>query len=123
MPIINDADRNPHVNHKALDEFINSGSWDWLRLGHMPIGFLDGDRCKRTCMCPRGRLSMDVCTPSVSCGIRSTVAYMVAVRRSIVDDILNADGTIDDHMFQGFKQSYVVPATVRQRKKLFGREV
>jgi hypothetical protein len=120
---INEAGRNPDVNHTALDEFINSDSWGILRFGHMPYDFMDGDRCKRQCLCLRERLSFDVCSTPEHCDIRSTVAYMVAVRGSIVDDILHADGIIDFKMFQGFKQAFVVPAMIHQSKHWYDQEV
>ena len=117
------VDRNPDVNHAALDEFIRRGSWDFLRFGNRPCDFMDGNRCQRRCLCLRERLSYDVCTPAVGCDIRSTVAYMVHVGGSVVDDILNAAGIIDIKIFQGFKQAFVVPAMVHQRKHWYEEEV
>jgi hypothetical protein len=117
--------RNPNLNHTALDEFINSGSWDFLRFGHMPIpAYVQrDDHCLEECFCVRESLSMDVCTPPIGCDIRSSVAYMVAIRGSIVDDILNAPGIIDYFILQDLKQSYIVPGMIHQRKQYYAMEV
>jgi len=90
----------------------------------MPESVLDGyGRCRQTCLCEKESLSMDVCTPPVGCDIRSSVAYMVAIRDSLVDELLDAPGIIDWYILQGFKQSYVVPAMIHQSKERYRSEV
>jgi len=106
---------NVHKGYNTLGKFIGSESWDFLRFGHMPWKFLDSEgRCRRECRCVKESLSHDVCTPSIGCDIRSSVAYMVAIRESIVNRFLGSPGVIDTDILQGFRQSYIVPAIIHQ---------
>jgi hypothetical protein len=116
--------RSQSLNHTALKVFINTGSWDILRFGHAPGSILDNDgKCKEQCLCVKEKLSADVCTTSMGCDIYSSVAYMVATRGSIVDQILEQPGTIDNEVFHTFKHSYVVPAIIHQSGKWESLEV
>jgi len=110
---------NINPDYDALEAFIiNDWRWDFLRFGHQPYGYISGGRCYPQCFCAKDELSNDVCTPVGSCDIRSTVAYMVAIRESIVDGVLNASGWIDKFIMQSFKNSYIVPAIIYQNGKL-----
>lgn len=124
--------RNTNLNHTGLEEFINTGSWDFLRFGHMPFmrrglkdGVLDDDgNCKEQCLCVKEKLSTDVCTTGIGCDIRSSVAYMVAPRESIVDQFLGHTGVVDTNIFRAFKHSYIVPAIIHQSNNYwYSREV
>jgi hypothetical protein len=119
--------RNMNLNNTGLEEFINTGSWDFLRFGHMPFmrRVLDNDgKCQEQCLCVKEEMSADVCTTATGCDIRSSVAYMVAIRESLVDQFLEQTGVVDTNIFRAFKQSYIVPAIIHQSsEKWYYREV
>lgn len=113
-----------HVNYKALEQFIRSDSWDFLRFGHMPWNFLGSDgRCTTRCRVVRENLSRDVWTPGIGCDIRSSVAYMVAITDSIVDRLLDDTRVIDCGILQKFKQSYIMPAIIHQKSGWHDKEL
>jgi len=118
--------RSNDIDHTALAQFINSDTWDFLRFGHLPWNFLDENdntTCKKQCLCTRESLSRDVCTPAIGCDIRSSAAYMIALREPIVNKFLESEGVIDHYILQHFKQAFVVPAMMHQNKQWYHAEV